>query len=255
MMALELVGIAKAFGGVQAVTDVSFRCEPGRITALVGPNGAGKTTLFNLISGLLLPDAGTISYRGKRIDGLPPWAVARHGIGRLFQDVRVFGRMSVLDNVRAAFPDQLGERVWNTVLRRRRVREQEHAITARAMELLEAVGVAEGAALLSGNLSFGQQKLVALARLLAADAQVLLLDEPTAGVAPHLVERLLATISTIASAGKAILLIEHDMRVVAKTADHVYFMDKGRVISAGIPGEVLEDPGVRAAYLGVRTMS
>ncbi|MEO1075504.1 MAG: ATP-binding cassette domain-containing protein [Bacteroidota bacterium] len=251
-MALVLQHIARAFGGVHAVEDVSVRFEPGRVSALIGPNGAGKTTLFNLVSGFLRLDEGIIHYREERLDGLAPWRIAQHGIGRLFQDVRLFNRMTVLDNVRAAFPRQRGESVWWSLLRRPTVRAQEESLKQRALELLASVELADRARDLAENLSFGQQKLVALARLLAADAHVLLLDEPTAGVAPHLVPHLLGIIREIAADGRTVIVIEHNMAVVTEVADHVYFMDKGRIVASGLPVEVLEHPSVRAAYLGVK---
>ncbi|HEX6748084.1 MAG TPA: ABC transporter ATP-binding protein [Longimicrobium sp.] len=254
MMPLELIGIRKSFGRIDAVNDVSLRFAPGRVSALIGPNGAGKTTLFNLISGYLRPDAGAIRCYGQRLDGLAPWKVARLGIGRLFQDVRLFGRMTVLDNVLAAFPGQSGERVWRAILWRRSVRVQEESLKERASSLLKSVGLHVRADELAGNLSFGQQKLVALARLLAARADVLLLDEPAAGVAPHLVPQLLGTIRKIANEGSTVVVIEHDMGVVAEVADRVCFMEAGRISLSGTSDEVLRDATVRAAYLGMEAL-
>ena len=251
MSILELKHITKTFGGVHAVDSASLGFEQGKVTALIGPNGAGKTTVFNCISGFLTPDTGTVTYRGDDVTGLNAWQIAQRGIGRLFQDVRLFYKMTVLDNVMAAFPDQQGERVWRSVFIRWKVNGQERVLTDRAVELLEFVGLSDKADSLGEDLSFGQQKLVALARLLAADADVLLLDEPVAGVNPGLAETLLATIRRLAVQGKTVVVIEHNMNAVLDVADWAYFMDDGALTSSGLPQDVLADPKVRAAYMGL----
>jgi ABC-type branched-subunit amino acid transport system ATPase component len=250
-MALILKHITKTFGGVHAVEDVSMRFMPGEVTALIGPNGAGKTTLFNLISGHLPPDQGTVRYRGDELTGLAPHQVARRGVGRLFQDVRLFGRMTVLDNVRSAFPDQRGESVWRSVVARWRVNRQEQDHTERAMALLEQVGLTGKTDALGETLSYGQQKLAAIARLLAMGADALLLDEPVAGVNPGLADTLLETVRGLADDGKTVALIEHNMNAVLEVADQAYFIDDGRRTAAGRPRDVLADPDVRAAYMGL----
>jgi ABC-type branched-subunit amino acid transport system ATPase component len=250
-MDLTLEHVTKTFGGIHAVEDVSMRFSPGEITALIGPNGAGKTTLFNLISGQLRPDQGTVRYKGDELTGLAPYQISRRGVGRLFQDVRLFGRMTVLDNVRSAFPDQRGESAWRAVLTRWRVNRQEQAHTERAMALLEQVGLTTKTDALGENLSYGQQKLAAIARLLAMGADALLLDEPVAGVNPDLAEKLLETVRRLADEGKTVALIEHNMNAVLDVADRAYFMDDGRRTASGEPREVLSDPDVRAAYMGM----
>jgi len=250
-MALTLENITKTYGGVHAVEDLNMRFVPGEVTALIGPNGAGKTTLFNLIGGQLRPDQGTVRYQGDELTGLAPYQVARRGVGRLFQNVRLFGRMTVLDNVRSAFPDQRGESVWRTVLMRWRVNRQEQAHTERAMSLLEQVGLTGKTNALGENLSYGQQKLAAIARLLAMDADALLLDEPVAGVNPGLAEKLLETVRRLADEGKTVALIEHNMNAVLDVADRAYFMNDGRRMASGKPSDVLSDPDVRAAYVGL----
>lgn len=251
MNTLELEKVSKSFGGLRAVNDVSATFEAGRITALIGPNGAGKTTLFHLIGGVLRPDTGIIRYKGRRIDGLSPWRVARYGIGRLFQDVRVFNKLTALENVLSAFPHQLGENpLWSLVLRPKVV-QQERQLTHQARQLLQFVGLHEHADAPAESLSYGQQKLLAIARLLAARADALLLDEPTAGVNPEMVKEILALLRQLANNGKLVILIEHNMSVVMDIADWVYFMDEGKIIAAGTPTEVLGNPTVRAAYLGM----
>lgn len=251
MSILELSNITKTFDGIRAVDGISIGFDKGRITALIGPNGAGKTTVFNLISGFLHPDEGAIRYRDRNIAGLTPWRIARMGIGRLFQDVRFFDRMTVKDNVLVGFRKQKGENAFMSVIARWKVTQEEHSFASQALKLLEFVGLADKALDLAENLSYGQQKLLAIARLLAADADILLLDEPTAGVNPQMVEALLDVIRKLATEGKTVVIIEHNMNVVIEIADWVYFMDEGQIVSFGLSSEVLGDPEVRAAYIGL----
>lgn len=251
MSVLKVDHISKSFDGVQAVDGATMGFDRGKITALIGPNGAGKTTLFNVVNGLLPPDEGAVYYEGKNLIGLKPWAVARKGIGRLFQDVHLFDKMTVRANVLSAFPEQRGESILRSVFARWNVARQERALTEQAEELLAFVDLADKADELAKDLSFGQQKLVALARLLAADTEVLLLDEPTAGVNPGLMDRLLGTIEDLADDGKTVVIIEHNMDVVMQIADQVYFMDDGTVESSGLPEDILGDPEVRKAYIGL----
>ncbi|MEM1553012.1 MAG: ABC transporter ATP-binding protein [Candidatus Bathyarchaeia archaeon] len=248
---IECHNLTKTFGGLRAVDDVSVTFEAGKVTALIGPNGAGKTTLFHLISGALRPDNGRIFYRGRRIDGLPPWRVAQMGIGRLFQDVRVFGKLSALDNVRVAFRKQIGENPLWSVIRRPLVNREEQTLTQEARRWLTFVGLIELENALAEDLSYGQQKLLAIARLLAAGADVFLLDEPTAGVNPEMVRSLLALIRRLAEEGKTVVVIEHNMNVVMEIADWCFFMDEGQIVAFGLPDEVLGDRTVKAAYLGI----
>jgi len=251
MSILELANITKSFGGVRAVDNASLGFEEGKITCLIGPNGAGKTTLFNIITGALRADSGSIFYRGKDITNLPSWRTARVGIGRLFQDVRVFGRMTVLDNVLTAFRGQSGESALMSLLTPGKVSREEKALNVRGRRLLEFVGLADRINDLGEDLSYGQQKLLAIARLLAADADVFLLDEPTAGVNPQRVKALLDLIRRLAGEGKTVVIIEHNMTVVIEIANWVYFLDEGQVAAFGMPEEVLADPEVRTAYVGL----
>lgn len=248
---LECRGLTKSFGGVRAVDNVSAPFEAGKITALLGPNGAGKTTLFHLITGALEPNAGDVLYRGRSLKELPPWGIARLGVGRLFQDVRVFKRLSVMENVLVGFHDQSGEQPLLALLARPRVRRQEAERRRKALDLLNLVDLANHHSAPAEALSYGQQKLLAIARLLAGGADVLLLDEPTAGVHPVLIERLLKVISSLAQEGRTVIVIEHNMNVVLEIADWVYFMAEGQIVEFGTPQEVLDDPEVRAAYLGL----
>jgi ABC-type branched-subunit amino acid transport system ATPase component len=248
---LECRDLVKSFGGVRAVDGVNASFEAGRVAALVGPNGAGKTTLFHLMSGALRPDSGEVFYRGQRIDGLPPWMVAQMGVGRLFQDVRVFGKLTALENLLVAGRDQLGERVVHALLSRGTVAKAERLEREQAQRWLQVVALQDHADDPAEALSYGQQKLLAIARLLAAGADVFLLDEPTAGVNPILVDRVLHLIRGLAEDGKTVVLIEHNLNVVVDVADWVYFLDEGQVAEFGSPQEVMGDAAVRAAYLGL----
>lgn len=251
MIILELKNITKVFDGIRAVDDVSLGFEMGKITALVGPNGAGKTTVFNLISGFIQPDSGEIYYKGKNIVGLPPWKIANLGIGRLFQDVRVFKRMKVLDNVMSAFKNQKGENFFYSLIMRWKLEKEESLYRDRALQLLDFVGLLDKKDDIAENLSYGQQKLLSIARLLAADAELLLLDEPTAGVNPQMIKKLLEVIRNLAEKGKTIVIIEHNMNVVIEIANWVYFMDNGQIISFGLPQDVLGDAEIRKLYIGI----
>lgn len=251
MIILELKNLTKSFDGIKAVDNISIGFDKGRITALIGPNGAGKTTVFNLISGFIKPDRGEIYYKGKNIVGLHPWDIANLGIGRLFQDVRVFGRMKVIDNVMSAFKNQRGEFFYFPLIARWLVEKEERVLRERAFQLLEFVGLLDKKDDIAENLSYGQQKLLSIARLLAANSELLLLDEPTAGVNPQMVKKLLGVIRTLAEEGRTIIIIEHNMNVVIEIADWVYFMDDGQIVSFGLPEDVLGDPEVRKSYIGI----
>lgn len=251
MSILELVGVSKSFDGIKAVDSVSLDFSANKITALIGPNGAGKTTVFNLISGFLKADEGTIKFKGKDLNGFPPFRIARAGIGRLFQDVRIFKEMTVLENVMAAFDNQVGERWWVPLIEPFKVKKQEREFLQRADELLQFVGLLEKRDDFAESLSYGQQKLLSIARLLASDAEILLLDEPTAGVSPAMVPQILEVIISLRNRGKAVILIEHNLNVVSEIGDWVFFMDEGQVTYFGLPADVLGNPDVRQAYIGL----
>lgn len=246
---LECRDLSKSFGGVTAVDDVDVTFEAGKVTALVGPNGAGKTTLFHLITNVVRPDAGEVLYRGQTLTGIQPWAVARLGIGRLFQDVRVFRRLTVLENILVAFQEL--ENPLAALFKRRGIIRRGKELESQAIAWLELVDLAAYRSELAEALSYGQQKLLAIARLLAAGADVLLLDEPSAGINPILLERLSDVIKNLAIEGKTIVVIEHNMNVVLEIAQWTYFMDDGQVTAFGLPEEVLGDVGVRTRYLGL----
>ena len=247
---LDIQKVSKQFGGVRAVDNFTYGFERGQITALIGPNGAGKTTAFNLIGGHLRPDIGTVSFEGQKLSGRKPWNIASLGIGRLFQDVRLFKKMTVLDNVLTAFRQQRGECLWRTLLTPWSDVAQEQKRRKQAMKLIERVGLEEKTDALAENLSYGQQKLVAIARLLAADAKLLLLDEPTAGVNPGMIPMLLNTVKSLIAEGRTVIFVEHNIAVVRDLAQWVVFMSAGKVQKFGSPSDVLTDPEVRAMYVG-----
>jgi ABC-type branched-subunit amino acid transport system ATPase component len=248
---LELEGVGKAFGGVAAVDDASFAVAEGSITAVIGPNGAGKTTVFNLVSGFVRPDRGTIRFAGRRIDGLRGDQVARAGLVRVFQSPRVLTRMTVLENLMLAAPHQPGELFGAIWFAPRRVGAREAEIRRQAMALLDLLRLSPLSGDDAGTLSGGQRKLLELGRALMVQPRMILLDEPMAGVAPVLAEQLLEHIRELRERrGVTVCVIEHDMDVVMSISDRVIVMDEGRVIAAGSPDAVQRDERVIEAYLG-----
>jgi ABC-type branched-subunit amino acid transport system ATPase component len=248
---LELKGLSKRFGGLTAVDNLSFAVEPGKITSLIGGNGAGKTTVFNLITGYLAPDAGQIVFKGSRIDGLPPHRIARTGLSRGFQELRLFNRLTALDNVLAAIPEQKGEGMLRAILGGRAVREEARACEVRGRAVLGELTLEGQAGALAERLSYGQQKLLALGRLVAAQGEFLLLDEPTSGLSPQMVEDFCARMRALVAAGRTILLIEHNVEIVMRLSDWVIVLHQGRKIAEGRPDAVRRDAQVMHTYLGI----
>ncbi|HLJ61904.1 MAG TPA: ABC transporter ATP-binding protein [bacterium] len=248
--ALVVDGIARRFGGVRAVDGASFTVQEGSITGLIGPNGAGKTTAFNIISGFLRADAGAVTFRGRRLDSLPPHRVAQAGVVRTFQAPRILTRMSVLENLMLGGVNQPGERLalaWLHGSASRRERE----VRAEALAVLELLRLTHLAPAYAGTLSGGQRKLLELGRALMAAPRVLLLDEPLAGVAPALADQLLDHVTMLRNhRGMTILIIEHDMEAVMSICDWVVAMDQGRVIASGTPRQIQANEQVIASYLG-----
>jgi neutral amino acid transport system ATP-binding protein len=248
---LRVEGVVKRFGGIHAVDGAGFEVAEGSMTALIGPNGAGKTTLFNAITGFQRADRGSVRLAGEEVLNLPAYAIARRGMVRTFQITKALEAMPVLDNMMLAAPEQPGERFRNLVLHPRSVRRRECEVRAHALEVLEFFHLAELAAAYAGTLSGGQRKLLELARALMTEPQLLLLDEPMAGINPSLGRRLLEYLQRLrAERGTTILYVEHDMEVVMNHSDLVVVMAEGRVIAAGDPQAVREDPAVVDAYLG-----
>jgi branched-chain amino acid transport system permease protein len=243
-------GLVKRFGGITAVDGVDLMLRQGRITALIGGNGAGKTTVFNLVTGIIRPDDGRVALRGKEITGHQPHRIAQLGMVRSFQDTRVFQRLSALQNVAVAVPGQPGENPANLAVRPLRSRKAERKTLERAASALAFVGLVDRRHEVVSNLSFGEQKLVAIARLLATGSEVLLLDEPTSGVDPGAVEKVIEVILRLREIGHTICLIEHSVHFVERLADHAFFMDQGRVIASGTMAELRSQEQLTEIYFG-----
>jgi ABC-type branched-subunit amino acid transport system ATPase component len=252
MSLLIINNIGKAFDGVTALEDVSFVLKPGTITALIGPNGAGKTTLFNIITGFLKPDSGTVTFKGKSITEWAPYKIARLGIGRTFQNIRLFPQLSVLENVTLATKYNKGERLLAALLRSRYMLNEDKQNIAKAKSCLEDVGQVAKADALGKNLSHGQRRLVEIARLLAMDAELLLLDEPMSGLFPEMIAEMKALMRQLIKDGKTILFIEHNIRAVMDISEQIIVLHHGNLIAQGGPDEIRSNPQVISAYLGKR---
>ena len=248
-LALRCEGVTKAFNGTLALDAVSMGFPSGRITAIMGPNGAGKTTLFDVISGLTPSDAGSVRFQTHELVGRAPHRIANLGIARTFQNLRLIRRITVLENVLLCFKNQPGEKLFNIFFKPELCKRHEAANREKAVELLRTAGLLEKANDLADNLSYGQQKLLSIVCCLAADAELLLLDEPVAGIAPEMAERILAIIADLPKQGKSAIVIDHDIDALRSIAHRMIFMDAGRKICEGTPDEVLNDPRVIEAYL------
>ena len=247
---LQIRGLGKHFGGVPALAEVSFNAAAGQVTALIGPNGAGKTTLLNCLSGVLQPDGGAIWFNGANLAGLAAHRVARMGIARTFQNLRLFPRLSVLDNVLCGLTVQAQDSLWQALLRPPGLRHQERRLKLAALEALDMFGLTGKMDLPAGVLPYGDKKRVELARVFVSQPVLALLDEPVAGLNAEETGEIAGLVRQLRQQGKSMLLVEHDMELVMGVADQVVVLDGGRLIASGPPQEVRVNPLVLEAYLG-----
>ena len=244
------VGLQKSFGGVQAVRDVSFAIPAGIVFAIIGPNGAGKSTLLNLMSGLYQPDAGIMAFAGVDLVGMPAQRRVRHGLARTFQKIRLFKQLSVLDNVVAGFHTRHDLPPWQYLVHGAAYRRDYARCRNEAADLLTFVGLQQRAQVIAGTLSYGEQRMLEIARALATAPRLLMIDEPAAGLNAAEVEALLARIADLRARGLTVVMVEHNMDLVMQIADRILVMDYGQYLFEGAPAEVQAHAGVIDAYLG-----
>jgi ABC-type branched-subunit amino acid transport system ATPase component len=244
-------GLQKSFGGVQAVRDISLSIPAGIVFSIIGPNGAGKSTLLNLMSGLYQPDAGSMTFRGIDLVGMAAQRRVRHGLARTFQKIRLFKQLSVLENVIAGFHTRHDIPAWQYIVHGATFRRDRKRCRDEAMELLNFVGLSGRSQVTAGSLSYGEQRMLEIARALATAPRLLMIDEPAAGLNAVEVDALLKRIAKLRERGITVVMVEHNMDLVMQIADRIIVMDYGQYLYEGAPAEVQGHPGVIAAYLGV----
>jgi branched-chain amino acid transport system ATP-binding protein len=247
----QVTGLAKAFGGLQAVDDVTFGVTQGSVTSLIGPNGAGKTTVFDLISGFVLPDRGHVLFKGHDLTHYRPHEIVRLGMARTFQHLGLFYELSVWDNVFLGLPAKRRERLWGTFLPARLLRREEERSRARTAEIIGFLGLTARAGDRVADLSWGDQKLVCIGRLLATDGDFLLMDEPAAGLSDEQTDELKSLLKALVARGKTVLIIDHNMEAIMDVSDAVIVLNAGRILATGRPAEIQANEDVIKAYLGV----
>ena len=247
---LKVEHLCLDFDGLKAVNDVSLEVQQGSVTALIGPNGAGKTTLFNLIAGVYTPNSGHIYLEGKEITGKKTYEICNEGIARTYQVIKLFSAMSVLDNVLVGMHSRLNSGFWQGIFKTKKTREEEKAALQKAKDLLKLVGLEKYSQFPAGSLSYGQQRLLEIARAMASDPKLLLLDEPAAGMNSTEKMELNEKIRTIIGMGTTVLIVEHDMAMVMSIADKIYVINSGKYLADGTAEEIANNQDVIEAYLG-----
>jgi ABC-type branched-subunit amino acid transport system ATPase component len=251
MQRLELKRIHKSFGGIKAVSDLTLNIESNKVYGIIGPNGAGKTTVFNLITGFLRPDKGSILLDGNKIHDMPPHKIVKLGICRSYQELRLFNRLKVIDNVYLGFPDQKYDSIFVSLFGKRFEKSQERKNNLeKANSLLEVSNLTKRKDVLAENLSFGDQKFLMIDRILATRAELILLDEPTAGLDAKQIDGVLSIIDGLIREGKTIIVVEHNIDVIMSISDYIFVLDQGELVAEGKPKNIQSDEKVLQTYLG-----